>query len=45
MSPDYGTHGNAFTGEVNWVQIDLDKDDEDHLISPEERLQVAMARQ
>jgi hypothetical protein len=27
------------------VQIDLDKEDFDHLISPEERFKVAMARQ
>jgi arylsulfatase len=32
---------------VNWVQINLgaDAEDADHLISPEERLRVAMARQ
>jgi len=30
---------------VNWVQIDLEKDDHDHMISPEERFKVAMARQ
>jgi len=36
-----------FSGEVNWVEIDVDKDAEDldHLISPEERLRVAMAIQ
>ena len=34
-----------FNGEVYWVQIDLEQDDHDHLISPEERFQVAMARQ
>ena len=45
VSPDYGERGNEFSGEVNWVQIDLEKDDHDHLISPEERFQVAMARQ
>jgi arylsulfatase len=45
VSPDYGPHGNEFSGEVNWVQIDLEKDDQDHLISPEERFRVAMARQ
>jgi len=45
VSPDYGPEGNAFSGEVNWVQIDLDKDDSDHLISPEERFRIAMARQ
>ena len=45
VSPDYGPTGNEFSGEVNWVQIDLEKDDHDHMISPEERFQVAMARQ
>ena len=35
---------NAFSGKVNWVQIDLEKDDHDHLITPEERFKVAMAR-
>ncbi len=45
VSPDYGPTGNEFTGEVNWVQIDLEKDDQDHLIAPEERFRVAMARQ
>ncbi|MGH9279821.1 MAG: arylsulfatase [Acidimicrobiales bacterium] len=34
-----------FTGRVVWVQIDVGKDDYDHLISPEERLRVIMARQ
>jgi arylsulfatase len=45
VSPDYGPTGNEFGGEVNWVQIDLEKDDHDHLISPEERFKLAMARQ
>src|SRR5579871_3564587 len=45
VSPDYDPKDNAFSGEVNWVQIDLEKDDHDHLISPEERFKVAMARQ
>jgi arylsulfatase len=36
-----------FNGEVNWVELDVDKDAEDldHLISPEERLRVAMGYQ
>ena len=36
-----------FNGEVNWVEIDLGKDSVslDHLISPEDRLQLAMAHQ
>jgi arylsulfatase len=47
VTPDYPKGGTKFSGEVNWVQIDIDKDavDLDHLITPEERLRVAMARQ
>ena len=47
VSDDYEGESSVFTGTVNWVQIDLDEDaeDADHLISPEERLRVAMARQ
>ena len=43
----YGPYHPTFTGTVNWVQIDLgeDAEDADHLITPEERLRVAMARQ
>ncbi|MFZ3354558.1 MAG: arylsulfatase [Xanthobacteraceae bacterium] len=46
-STDYGPTGNRFSGEVNWVEIDIGKDAErlDHLISPEQRLHVAMAHQ
>jgi len=44
---DYPHQGNRFTGDVNWVEIDVGKDAEnlDHLISPEERLRIAMAIQ
>jgi arylsulfatase A-like enzyme len=45
VSPDYGPTGNKFTGEIDWVQIDLGDDSQDHLIKPEERLTIAMARQ
>ena len=45
MAEDYGVRGNAFSGAVHWVQLDIGADDADHLISPEERLRVAMARQ
>ena len=47
VSEDYGPKGNKFTGEVNWVQIDLGEDakDADHYIDPEERFQVYMALQ
>ncbi|MFX1440605.1 MAG: hypothetical protein ACFFFD_10185, partial [Promethearchaeota archaeon] len=45
VSPDYGPRDNEFNGEVNWVQIDLGLDDQSHLITPEQRLSFAMARQ
>ena len=45
VSDDYGPKTSAFTGRVGWVQIDLEVDDHDHLISPDERLRIAMARQ
>jgi arylsulfatase A-like enzyme len=45
VSEDYTSEGSQFTGTVHWVQIDLEGENEDHLISPEERLRVAMARQ
>jgi arylsulfatase A-like enzyme len=34
-----------FNGVVNWVQLDAGDDDHGHLITPEDRLRVAMARQ
>ena len=42
---DYDMHTSKFNGKVKWVQLDQGTDDADHLISPEERLRVAMARQ
>jgi len=45
VTPDYGITGNAFTGKINWIQIDVGKDDHDHLITEEERYRVAMSRQ
>jgi arylsulfatase len=45
VSPEYGTHNNRFSGDVRWVQIDLGTDSHDHLITPEDRLAVAAARQ
>ncbi len=44
-SPDYGPTGNKFTGKIEWVQIEIGKEDFDHLIEPEEKFKVAMARQ
>lgn len=45
VSPDYDLHSSRFTGKINWVQIDLGEDDNDHFIDPEERMRIAMARQ
>jgi len=47
VTDDFGAKDSAFNGKVKWVQIDLgaDAEDADHLITPEERLRVAMARQ
>jgi hypothetical protein len=45
VTSDYTTRNSRFTGKINWVQIDLGKDDHDHFIDPEERLRIAMSRQ
>jgi arylsulfatase len=47
VSEDYGPRGNAFNGVVKGVQIALAKaaESETHVVSPEEALRVAMARQ
>jgi arylsulfatase A-like enzyme len=47
VSDDYGAKDNRFTGRVRWVQLDIDEaaEDLDHLITPEERLRIAMSRQ
>ena len=47
VSDDYGPGASEFTGRVRWVQIDIDAaaGDNDHLITAEERLRIAMARQ
>ncbi len=43
VTTDYGER--TFSGEVRWAEIDVGLDDHDHLISPDERFRVAMARQ
>jgi arylsulfatase A-like enzyme len=44
-SPDYGPHGNRFTGTIDWVRIDIGDDAHDHLITPQDRMNISMARQ
>ncbi|HEY1995220.1 MAG TPA: hypothetical protein VGG81_12505, partial [Edaphobacter sp.] len=47
VSPDYGAHGNEFSGHVKGVQLAIAKDAEslDHLVTPEDAVRIAMARQ
>ncbi|MDM0017166.1 arylsulfatase [Variovorax saccharolyticus] len=47
VSPDYGPKDNAFNGRVKGVQLAIAEAAEsvDHLVSPEEALRIAMARQ
>jgi arylsulfatase len=47
VSDDYGPVESRFNGKVKWVELDIgtDAEDIDHLITPEERLRIAMARQ
>jgi arylsulfatase A-like enzyme len=47
VSDDYTPEESRFTGTVDWVQLDIAEaaEDLDHLITPEERLRVAMTRQ
>ena len=47
VSDDLDLRESRFTGRVRWVEIDLgdDAQDADHLITTEERLTIAMARQ
>jgi len=47
VSDDYTAESSRFTGSIDWVQIDIADaaEDVDHLISPDERYKIAMARQ
>jgi arylsulfatase len=45
VAEDYSAKMSRFNGKINWVQLDQGADDHDHLISPEERLRLAMTRQ
>jgi arylsulfatase len=44
-SPDYGPTGNQFTGKIHWVQLEVGDDDHNHLVTAEDRFNIAMARQ
>jgi arylsulfatase len=47
VTDDFGSIGRAFTGRIAWVELDVGaaEEDLDHLITPEERWRIAMARQ
>ncbi|MGC2212114.1 MAG: arylsulfatase [Silvibacterium sp.] len=47
VSPDYGSRGNEFNGVVKGVQLAIAEDavSLDHLVSPEDAMRIAMARQ
>ncbi len=43
VTTDYSAK--KFTGEIEWVEIELGEDDHNHLIKPEDRLNLAMGIQ
>lgn len=47
VSQDYGPRGNAFNGRIKGVQIAIAEaaEADDHMVSPEEAVRIAMARQ
>ncbi|MBO0729994.1 MAG: arylsulfatase [Acidimicrobiaceae bacterium] len=45
VSDDYTPDNSTFTGRVNWVQLDIAEDSQDHLVTPQDRLRAAMTRQ
>jgi arylsulfatase A-like enzyme len=44
-SPDYGAHGNKFTGTIDRVIIDIGQDSHDHLVTAEDKFNISMSRQ
>jgi Sulfatase len=45
VADNYPAGDNAFTGQINWVRIDLGTDSHDHLLDPKQLLHFAMTRQ
>jgi arylsulfatase len=47
VSDDYTPADSKFTGVIDWVELDVSDaaEDLDHLITSDERLKIAMARQ
>ena len=44
VSDDYPA-SSGFTGRVNWVQLDVEPNVTDHLVDPQDRLHIILARQ
>jgi arylsulfatase A-like enzyme len=44
-STDYGPTGNKFSGVIDWVRLDIGADSHDHLVTAEDKLNIAMSRQ
>jgi arylsulfatase len=47
VSDAYDPQDNSFSRRINWVELDVDEAavDQDHYISPEERMNVVLSRQ
>jgi arylsulfatase A-like enzyme len=45
ISKDFNKSRNEFTGKVNWVNIDVGEDNQDHLIDPKEWIRIHMSIQ
>jgi len=45
VTDDFPVRGSRFNGRIHWVQLDVGKDNQSHLIKPEDRLRVVMTRQ
>jgi arylsulfatase len=44
VAEDY-TGDSSFTGKITWVRLDIVGANHEHMITPEEKMKVAMARQ
>lgn len=45
VAEDMSIEESKFSGKIKWVQLDVGEEDINHIITPEERFRVAMARQ
>jgi arylsulfatase len=45
VTDDYPARGNEFTGAVQWVQIDLDPDDDAHVVDADHMAHVRLVKQ